>query len=207
VERSEIAPSVTMPLHLGSWLSVTPTFTLRSTYYGGQIQNGSFVNQGFFRNTEELSVDIRPPTLDRVWGSSDSGTKWKHVIEPEIVYSYVNGVTDFSRFVRFDEDETLSNTNEVRIRGYAAPLPPQKRWHRRGNHQLEAGAKIFLRSHFWRRAGYRAAQRVPNHRCAYAFCLCSSPTSFSPIVSDLRFEPGNTSTRSFIVISILATGN
>src|SRR5271163_1268286 len=31
VERSEIAPSVTMPFHLGAWLDVTPTFTFRST--------------------------------------------------------------------------------------------------------------------------------------------------------------------------------
>ena len=58
--RSEIAPTVTMPLHFGPWLDVTPSFTLRSTYYGGQVQNGDFVNKGFFRTTEELSVDLRP---------------------------------------------------------------------------------------------------------------------------------------------------
>ena len=49
VERSEIAPSVTMPFHWGPWLGVTPTFTMRSTYYGGQVQNGSFVNVGLWR--------------------------------------------------------------------------------------------------------------------------------------------------------------
>ena len=36
VERSEVAPTVTMPLHFGPWLDVTPSFTLRTTYYGGQ---------------------------------------------------------------------------------------------------------------------------------------------------------------------------
>ena len=55
VERSEFAPSVTMPLHCGDWLNVTPSFTFRSTYYGGQMRNGAFVDQGFFRNTEEFS--------------------------------------------------------------------------------------------------------------------------------------------------------
>ena len=44
---------------------------------------------------------------------STASTKWKHVIEPEIVYSYVNGVNDFARFIRFDEDETLTDTNEI----------------------------------------------------------------------------------------------
>src|SRR5580692_5651679 len=48
VERSEIAPTVTMPLHFGPWLDVTPSFTLRATYYGGELApNGDFVNKGF----------------------------------------------------------------------------------------------------------------------------------------------------------------
>ena len=40
VERSAIAPSITMPFHWGPWLGVTPTFTMRSTYYGGQVRTG-----------------------------------------------------------------------------------------------------------------------------------------------------------------------
>ena len=70
VERSEIAPSVTIPFHWGPWLDVTPMFTLRSTHYGGQLQNGQYLGEGFFRTTEEFSLDIRPPTLERVWGNS-----------------------------------------------------------------------------------------------------------------------------------------
>ncbi len=56
-------------------------------------------------------MDFRPPSFDRIWGKS--GTKWKHVIEPDIVYNYVNGVNDYARFIRFDEDETLTDTNEI----------------------------------------------------------------------------------------------
>jgi len=111
VSRSEFAPSVTLPLHWGPWLDVTPSFTLRSTYYAGQMQSGEFVDHGISRTTEEFSIDIRPPTIERVWDEGD--TKWKHVIEPDIIYSVVNGVNDFGRFVRFDEDETLTDTNEI----------------------------------------------------------------------------------------------
>src|SRR5208282_3122288 len=71
---------------------------------------GRFLDQGFFRTTEETSVDIRPPTIERVWRSGES--KWKHVIEPDIVYRYVTGVNNFERIIRFDEDETLTDTNE-----------------------------------------------------------------------------------------------
>src|ERR1700685_2087388 len=110
-KASRMRRSVAMPLHFGPWLDLTPTFTLRSTYYGAQVDNGSFVDRGFFRTAEEFSMDIRPPSFDRVWGQS--GTKWKHVIEPDVVYNYVNGVNDFNRIIRFDEDETLTDTNEI----------------------------------------------------------------------------------------------
>jgi len=199
VERSEIAPTVTVPLHWGAWLDVTPTFTLRSTYYGGQIQNGTFVNQGFFRNTEELSVDIRPPTIERVWSSSDSGTKWKHVIEPEIVYNYVNGVTDFSRFVRFDEDETLTNTNEFE---YGVT---QRLYRRKKDGTAEEilswklAQKYFLDPNFGGAlvTGQRNVFQTTDALTPFAFA--SQPYQFSPIVSDLRFEPGKHLDTQFIV--------
>jgi LPS-assembly protein len=199
VERSEVAPSVTMPFHLGSWLSVTPTFTFRSTYYGGQIQNGSFVNIGFFRNTEELSVDIRPPTLDRVWESGDSGTKWKHVVEPEIVYNYVNGVTDFSRIVRFDEDETLSNTNEFEY-GVTQRLYRRKK---DGTAQeivsWKLAQKYFFNPTFGGAlvVGQRNVFQTTDALTPFAFA--SQPYQFSPIVSDLRVEPGKHFDTQFIV--------
>ena len=82
VDRSEFAPSITIPLHWGPWLSATTNFTFRSTYYGGQMGNGAFVSDSLFRNTGELSIDIRPPSIERVWTKGDS--KWKHVIEPEL---------------------------------------------------------------------------------------------------------------------------
>src|SRR5208282_4116708 len=41
------------------------------------------------------------------------GRKWKHVIEPRLVYNYVTGVNNFSSILRFDERDILSDTNEV----------------------------------------------------------------------------------------------
>jgi len=167
VERSEIAPTVTIPFHWGPWLDVTPMFTLRSTHYGGQLLNGAFSDQGFFRTTEEFSLDIRPPTLERVW--SHSGTKWKHVIEPDITYQLVNGVTNFARFLRFDEDETLTDTNEIE---YGIT---QRLYRRKGDAnaeepaQLEDRPEIFLRSHIRWCAHPWPAKRVPNARRSHSF--------------------------------------
>ena len=67
VERSEFAPRVVVPLHWGPWLGVTTSYTVRTTSYGAQIIGGSVVNDPLRRTTGELSIDLRPPTLERVW--------------------------------------------------------------------------------------------------------------------------------------------
>jgi LPS-assembly protein len=197
VERSELAPSVAMPLHFGEWLDATPSFTFRSTYYGGQLQDSRFVDSGLSRNTEELSVDIRLPAIERVWKEGDS--KWKHVIEPDVVYRYVNGVNDFGRFVRFDEDETLTDTNE-------AEYGITQRLYRRSG---SGGAEEFLT--------WRLAQKyffdptfggalVPGQINVFQtldaltpFAFADVARRFSPIVSDLRIEPGRRFDTQFIV--------
>jgi len=188
VERSEIAPSVTLPLHWGPWLGVTPSFTMRATHYGGELQGGNFVDRGFFRTTEEFSVDIRPPTLERVWGDADS--RWKHVIEPDIVYKYVTGVDDFARFIRFDENETLTDTNEIE---YGIT---QRLYHRTDSGETEElvswrlAQKYFFDPTFGGAlvAGQRNVFQTLDELTPFAFAI--QPTNMSPIMSDLRITPG-----------------
>lgn len=111
VQRTEFAPRVTVPIHWGRWLGLTSSFTFRATRYGAELLNGSVVDNSILRTTGELTLDLRLPTLERVYNFH--GTKWKHSIEPDVVYRYVNGVNNFSRIIRFDDDDTLTNTNEV----------------------------------------------------------------------------------------------
>src|SRR6266566_7211763 len=82
VERSEIAPRIVVPLHWGPWLGVTTSYTVRTTSYGAQEIAGKVVTDSLRRTTGELSIDLRPPSFERVW-ESETG-KWKHTIDPEI---------------------------------------------------------------------------------------------------------------------------
>jgi LPS-assembly protein len=188
VSRSELAPSVTMPFHWGPWLSVTPSFTLRSTYYGGQQANGVFFGESFFRTTEEVSVDIRPPTIERIW--QGRGSKWKHVIEPDIVYRYVNGVNDYARFIRFDEDETLTDTNELE---YGIT----QRLYRRtasGEAQEIISWRLVQKYYFDPTfggalvTGQRNVFQATDSLTPFAFA--GSPRNFAPVISDFRLMPG-----------------
>lgn len=197
VDRSEFAPTVTVPFHFGPWLQLAPRFTFRSTYYGGQQQNDRFVDRGFFRNTEEFSFDIRPPTLERIWGRH--GTKWKHTIEPDIVYRYVTGVNDYGRFIRFGADETLTDTNEIQ---YGLT----QRFFRKtdGDDSRELVTWRLVQKYFFDPTFGGAL--VPGQRNVFEtsdeltpFAFADEPRRFSPIVSDLTVEPGKRYDTQFVV--------
>jgi len=197
VERTEFSPTVTLPLEWTPWLAVTPRFTFRSTYYGGQIENQRFIDEGFFRNTEEFSVDLRPPTIERIWGHDD--TKWKHTIEPDIRYSYVTGVNDFGRFIRFDEDETLTDTNEVE---YGVT---QRLYRRSAGGDPEELVTWRLAQKYFFDPTFGGAL-VPGQRNVFQtldeltpFAFADGPRRFSPIVSDLTVEPGKHYDAQFIL--------
>jgi LPS-assembly protein len=197
VGRTEFSPTVAVPFHWGPWLDLTPRFTFRSTYYGGQMENQQFVDQGFFRNTEEFSLDIRPPTIERVWDAGDA--KWEHAVEPDIVYRYVTGVNDFSRFIRFDEDETLTDTNEVE---YGLT---QRLYRRTAGGDAEELVTWRIAQKYFFDPNFGGAL-VPGERNVFQtlddltpFAFADEPRRFSPIVSDITVEPGRRYDTEFIL--------
>lgn len=188
VERSEVAPQVVVPLHFGSWLGATTSFTARATSYGGELVGGAYQDFLTHRVTEELNVDLRPPTLDRIW-ETKSG-KWKHTIDPEIDYNYVRGVHDFAQFILFDEDETLTNTNDF---VYSVT---QRLFHRGADGQADdlVSWKIMQAYYFDPTFG---GALVPGTRNVFQaldiitpFAFADQPRRFSPINSDLLITPG-----------------
>ena len=188
VSRLEFAPTVTAALHWGPWLSVTPTFTLRSTRYGGQLQNSEFVDEPFVRTTAEFSLDVRPPALERTW--SEGSTQWRHTIEPEFDYEYVDGVTDFAKYPLFDEDDTLTDTNDVQ---YGIT---QRLFRRTDDNDAGELVSWSLQQKYYIDPTFGGAL-IPGQRNIFQaldsltpFAFEDSLHRFSPIISDLRVEPG-----------------
>jgi LPS-assembly protein len=189
VQRSEIAPSLTMPLHWGPWIGITPTFVVRETHYGAsQMPNGHVINTPLNRTTEELTVDIRPPAFARVWGSKSS--EWKHAIEPEISYRYVNGVNDFSSFIPFGQDETLTDTNQIQ---YSIT---QRLFHRSANGSSSQLVSWRLAQDYYFDPTFGGAL-VPGQRNVFQaldsltpFAFADRARNLSPIISDLQITPG-----------------
>jgi LPS-assembly protein len=110
--RVDLSPEFSMPLHFWNW-SLRPGLTLHDTYYTERFVNGIASNDPTNREALDASVELRPPVLEKIFEREFLGKKWKHVIEPRIVYRMVTGVNDFANVLHFDDRDILSNTHEV----------------------------------------------------------------------------------------------
>ena len=118
VGRFDLRPRAALPLHFFGW-GLRPEIAVRDTYYTQQLQPtpgstvGSPVDQALNRRAFEVSLDLRPPPLLRVFDRPVFGRQIKHVIEPYLTYNRVAGVDNFQNVIRFDARDILSDTNEI----------------------------------------------------------------------------------------------
>jgi LPS-assembly protein len=120
VGRFDVRPRVSLSLLLGGW-TMRPEFGLRETYYTERQTPNSNPNGGLplpieeaiNRNAADISLEVRPPALVRIFDRPVLGHKLKHAIEPRLMYRYVTGVENFADIIRFDSRDILSDTNEL----------------------------------------------------------------------------------------------
>jgi LPS-assembly protein len=113
--RFDLNPQISMPLLVHGW-SLRPALALHDTFYTERLipgVNRAAINDPIDRKALETTVELRPPALERVFDREVFGQKWKHVIEPRMVYRYVTGVNNFANILRFDDRDILSNTHEI----------------------------------------------------------------------------------------------
>jgi len=122
--RFDFSPEISLPVQFAGW-SLRPAITFHETYYTDRLVGGLAVNDPTNRQLGELSVEVRPPVLEKIFDQEFLGRKWKHVIEPRAVYRLVTGVNDFANVLHFDERDILSNTHEVEY-GFVTRLYAKK---------------------------------------------------------------------------------
>jgi LPS-assembly protein len=113
--RFDFSPEISLPLLFRGW-SLRPELTLHETYYTERLVGenpGRAVSDAINRQALETAVELRPPSLERVFDKEFLGRKWKHVIEPRVVYRFVTGVNNFANVLKFDERDILTDTHEV----------------------------------------------------------------------------------------------
>ena len=196
VPSTEFAPTMTVPLHFGSWLGLTTSATFRTTYFGDSYNSAGLPSsQSITRNTGELTVDLRLPTLERFFDRSSLDKnkprkRYKHTIEPTVTYHYVGGVNNFADFIRFDSDATLTDTNQVE---YGIT---QRLFTKTGDGQpQELLTWSILQEHYFDPTfggaivdGQRNVFQALDSFSPFAFAF--GPRNWSPITSDFRITPG-----------------
>ncbi len=140
IERIDVEPRVMTEFNFKGF-SLNPSITLGATDYGNSyavntttytpisscggyptcspsptttVQLGS---GNLFRKDLDFVLDLRPPTIERVFTTP----KWlhlgkvKHVVEAEATYEYVTGINEFQKIIHFDATDILSNTNQLSV--------------------------------------------------------------------------------------------
>lgn len=188
VQRLDVYPRVTIPIQLG-YFTLTPTFGVRATRYGARFDGAtqSAINLGLTRFTQEVEVELGFPSVGRIFGSG--GTRFKHVIEPQITYRYLNGVRQFEEILRFDERDLLTDTHEVEY-----SLTQRFFLRRSGDGQARELIRWTLRQKYFFDPTLRGALKN-NKRNVVAslvtltpFAFADGPRRFSPVISDLRIS-------------------
>ena len=204
--RVDLYPHLTMPIVAGGW-SIVPELALRGTFYSGsQIPDLSGTRDGvptvshtpLRRMYAEAALDLRPPALEKDFHLG--GRDFRHVIEPEITYRFVDGIGGGARKVLLvDTTDIATDTNEV---GFSLT---QRLYGRKGdNCRDKDGPECSSAPHEW--GSWQIAQKlfldpefggalIPGRRNVFASTLDLSGIAFlsqerniSPLVSRLRFE-------------------
>jgi LPS-assembly protein len=116
--RADLFPTVSYTLPSPLWLSVTPRFGGRATYYTKRYTEDrmSFENDAIDRSYIAGGVDIVGPSVSRIfdkpWGPY---AKFKHLVEPRIEYSYLDGDEETAQIPVFDEVDSTILTNRARL--------------------------------------------------------------------------------------------
>jgi LPS-assembly protein len=111
-ERVDFHPEVTLRLKEFGGFHLTPSAGVEATRYGTSLEPD---HDPLTRLLGDFSLDLRPPSLEKVLAWSLWGRRLKHVIEPDIVYRLVKArdPEELVSVVRYDDLDILSQTNEV----------------------------------------------------------------------------------------------
>jgi LPS-assembly protein len=106
---------VTFPLKPIAGFTITPSVAFRSTFYSDSVDpvQRLVTGQSLWRNYADLTVDLRPPALARIFRKGGGAPRFKHLIEPFMTYRRIDGIDNFDRTLRVDERDVIAETNEV----------------------------------------------------------------------------------------------
>jgi hypothetical protein len=130
-ERTDWQPVLSLPLRAAPWLSLSVSAGERYTWYSDSLDptTRDYTGNSVSRTVNTAGAEIVGPSFSRIF-TKRKGTysKFKHVIEPRITYSYVSQFDDQNLIPRFDEIDRTRHQSLAIVslvnRVLAKPRPP-----------------------------------------------------------------------------------
>jgi LPS-assembly protein len=194
VQRFDFYPRVTLALKKFAGVSFTPSVGLRETFYSDRFEPESpagIAPRNLVRSALDFQGQLSGPALQKIFDFG--GNRYKHVIEPEVTYRYINGIDELNQTIRFDERDIMSDTNEVEY-SIVNRFFSQRATSDGGSTTSEfmsirVGQKYFFDPTF-------GGALIPGRRNVFyplntlsAFAYADGYRRFSPIISRIRFTP------------------
>lgn len=196
VQRFDVNPRLTLPLMKFRAFSFTPSFGFRQTFYSDQESSEAPTGvspRNVVRSTFDFQGHFSGPSFEKVFEAAER--RYKHVIEPEVTYRYIDGISEFDRIIRFDEHDIVSDSNEVEY-SVSNRFFSRRRTSDGGTTTSEflsvrIGQKYLFDPTF-------GGALVPGQRNVFfplntltAFAFEDAYRRFSPIITRIRFTPAS----------------
>jgi LPS-assembly protein len=112
-QRLDFYPELIVPFRT-KYFDFTATGGGRVTYYSNSLNSlRQVVGDNVVRKYGEFTFDVRPVALARNFYGKEDSFRFRHVIEPFLTYRLLKGISNFNRIIRFDQVDTMADTNEV----------------------------------------------------------------------------------------------
>ena len=113
VQRIDIHPQVAVPLNF-KYFTLTATGGMRVTHYSDSFNDmRRVIGQSVTRKYGEFEFDLRPVALAKNFFRGNGSLRFRHTIEPYLTYRLIRGVDNFNKIIRFDYEDTATDTNEI----------------------------------------------------------------------------------------------
>lgn len=111
--RYDAFPQVTIPINT-KYVNFTASGSFRLTYYSNSFNDmRRLVEKDLVRKYGEFEFDVRPVALAKNYYGKNDQFRFRHVIEPFVTYRFIKGINNFNQIIRFDQLDTITDTNEV----------------------------------------------------------------------------------------------
>ena len=123
--RFDLFPQVSFPVEPAPWLSLSLNAGYRATWYGDSLETDravvretgdSFSGSSLTRTIPTFGAQVIGPSFSRIFETAVGPfSRFKHVIEPRVVYTFVDEFDDAAEVPRFDSVDSAFSGNTVRV--------------------------------------------------------------------------------------------